>query len=146
VNRIIEVALSDNADLDAGVVANDAVIVAYPSRADLPQLPFWSLLFANVELRLVGSDDFPARPSARLPRPYGGSRSRRAQGQHRGPLQAPRKSPTLTTTSTRGAEAASWSPSPNDIPRDIARPGQRAACSVDFSMGVPSQLPCSLRA
>jgi NADPH2:quinone reductase len=59
VNRIIEVALSDNADLDAGVVANDAVIVAYPSRADRPQLPFWSLLFANVELRLVGSDDFP---------------------------------------------------------------------------------------
>ena len=61
VNRIIEVALSDNADLDAAVVANDAVIAAYASRADQPQLPFWPLLFANVTLRLLGSDDFPAQ-------------------------------------------------------------------------------------
>jgi NADPH2:quinone reductase len=61
VNRIIEVALSDNADLDAAVVANDAVIAVYASRADRPQLPFWPLLFANVTLRLLGSDDFPAQ-------------------------------------------------------------------------------------
>lgn len=61
VNRVIEVALSDNADLDAAVVANDAVIAAYASRKDRPQLPFWPLLFANVTLRLLGSDDFPAQ-------------------------------------------------------------------------------------
>lgn len=61
VNRVIEVSLSDNAGLDAAVVANDAVIAAYASRADQPQLPFWPLLFANVTLRLLGSDDFPAQ-------------------------------------------------------------------------------------
>ena len=61
VNRVIEVSLSDNAGLDAAVVANNAVIAAYASRADQPQLPFWPLLFANVTLRLLGSDDFPAR-------------------------------------------------------------------------------------
>ena len=61
VARVIEVALSDNAALDAAVVANDAVIAAYASRADRPQLPFWPLLFANVTLRLLGSDDFPAQ-------------------------------------------------------------------------------------
>lgn len=61
VARVIEVALSDNAALDAAVVANDAIIAAYASRADRPQLPFWPLLFANVTLRLLGSDDFPAQ-------------------------------------------------------------------------------------
>ncbi|GAA0667782.1 NADPH:quinone reductase [Kitasatospora atroaurantiaca] len=60
VDRIIEVAMSDNADLDAAVVADGAVIAAYATRIDRPELPFWPLLFANVTLRLLGSDDFPA--------------------------------------------------------------------------------------
>jgi NADPH2:quinone reductase len=58
VDRIVDVAFSDNADLDAAVVANDAVIAAYASRVDRPEMPFWPLLFANVTLRLLGSDDF----------------------------------------------------------------------------------------
>jgi NADPH:quinone reductase len=59
VDRIVEVDFSDNADLDAAIVANDAVIAAYATRAERPELPFWPLLFANVTLRLLGSDDFP---------------------------------------------------------------------------------------
>lgn len=59
VHRIIEVSLSDNADLDAAVVANDGVVAAYATRADRTELPFWPLLFANVTVRLLGSDDFP---------------------------------------------------------------------------------------
>ncbi|MER5664885.1 NADPH:quinone reductase [Streptomyces mirabilis] len=60
VDRIIEVALSDNADLDSAVAATDAVIAAYATRADRTEIPFWPLLFNNVTLRLLGSDDFPA--------------------------------------------------------------------------------------
>ena len=60
VDRIIEVALSDNAGLDNAVAANDAVIAAYATRADRTEIPFWPLLFSNVTLRLLGSDDFPA--------------------------------------------------------------------------------------
>jgi NADPH2:quinone reductase len=60
VDRIIEVALSDNADLDNAVAANNAVIAAYATRADRTEIPFWPLLFNNVTLRLLGSDDFPA--------------------------------------------------------------------------------------
>jgi NADPH:quinone reductase len=60
VDRVVEVALSDNADLDAAVVGNDGVIAAYAGRADRPEIPFWLLLFANVTVRLLGSDDFPA--------------------------------------------------------------------------------------
>ncbi|MCX4681197.1 NADPH:quinone reductase [Streptomyces sp. NBC_01433] len=61
VDRIIEVALSDNADLDNTVAANNAVIAAYATRSGRPQLPFWPMLFNNVTLRLLGSDDFPAQ-------------------------------------------------------------------------------------
>lgn len=60
VDRIVEVALSDNADLDDAVAANGAVIAAYATRADRTEIPFWTLLFNNITLRLLGSDDFPA--------------------------------------------------------------------------------------
>ena len=59
VDRVIEVALSANADLDADIVRNGAVIAAYASPKDRPELPFWPMLFANVTIRLLGSDDFP---------------------------------------------------------------------------------------
>jgi NADPH2:quinone reductase len=60
VDRIVEVAFSDNIDLDAAVVGDQGVIAAYATRRDRPDFPFWPLLFANVTIRLFGSDDFPA--------------------------------------------------------------------------------------
>ncbi|MFF4275264.1 NADPH:quinone reductase [Streptomyces sp. NPDC001536] len=60
VHRIVEVSLSDNADLDNAVAANEAVVAAYATGADRTGIPFWPLLFNNVTLRLIGSDDFPA--------------------------------------------------------------------------------------
>jgi NADPH:quinone reductase len=59
VDRVVEVALSANADLDAAIVRNGAVLAAYASPKDRPELPFWPMLFANVTIRLLGSDDFP---------------------------------------------------------------------------------------
>ena len=60
VDRIIEVAFSANVDLDARVVAQGAVIASYASPEERPRLPYWPLAFANVTIRLLGSDDFPA--------------------------------------------------------------------------------------
>src|SRR5271165_7293483 len=60
VDRIIEVAFSDNVDLDAAVAKNQTIIAAYASRQDRPGFPFWPMLFANMIIRLLGSDDFPA--------------------------------------------------------------------------------------
>jgi len=60
VDRIVEVAFSDNIDLDAVVVKNDSVIAAYATRRDRPEFLFWPMLFENVTIRLLGSDDFPA--------------------------------------------------------------------------------------
>ena len=59
VDRVVEVALSANADLDAAVMRNGAVLAAYASQLDRTELPFWPLLFNNVTIRLLGSDDFP---------------------------------------------------------------------------------------
>jgi NADPH2:quinone reductase len=59
VDRIIEVAFSANIDLDAAVVKNQAVIAAYATGHDRPDFPFWPMLFDNVTIRLLGSDDFP---------------------------------------------------------------------------------------
>jgi NADPH2:quinone reductase len=60
VDRIIEVSFSDNIDLDAAVAKNQTVIAAYATRQDRPDFPFWPMLFDNVTIRLLGSDDFPA--------------------------------------------------------------------------------------
>ena len=59
VHRIIEVSFSENADLDAAVAAPDGVIATYATRRDRPDFPFWPMLFANLTIRLLGSDDFP---------------------------------------------------------------------------------------
>jgi NADPH:quinone reductase len=63
VHRIVEVSFSDNADLDAAVAAPEAVIAAYATRDPRPDFDFWPMLFANLTIRLLGSDDFP--PAAR---------------------------------------------------------------------------------
>jgi NADPH:quinone reductase len=60
VDRIIEVAFSDNIDLDAAVAKNNTVIAAYATRGDRPDFPFWPMLFDNIVIRLLGSDDFSA--------------------------------------------------------------------------------------
>lgn len=59
VDRIIEVAFSDNIDLDATVAKNQAVIAAYATRQERPTFSFWPMLFDNVTIRLLGSDEFP---------------------------------------------------------------------------------------
>nr|WP_232531103.1 NADPH:quinone reductase [Microlunatus antarcticus] len=59
VDRVVEVAFSDNVDLDAAVVRNGAVVAAYATRSDRPSFDFWPMLFDNVTIRLLGSDDFP---------------------------------------------------------------------------------------
>ena len=60
VDRIVEVAFSDNADLDAAITKVGTVIAAYATRDDRPAFPFWPMLFDNVTIRLLGSDDFPS--------------------------------------------------------------------------------------
>lgn len=61
IDRIVEVAFGANIATDEQVIATGGTIVAYASDTDAaPTVPFWDLLFRNVVIRLVGSDDLPA--------------------------------------------------------------------------------------
>ena len=58
VDRIVEVSFSDNINFDAAIAKNGTVIAAYGTREGHPKLPFWPMLFDNITVRLLGSDDF----------------------------------------------------------------------------------------
>jgi NADPH2:quinone reductase len=59
VDHIVEVAFGENIVLDLELLAVGGSISAYASHAATPQIPFWELLFKNVSIHLVGSDDVP---------------------------------------------------------------------------------------
>ncbi|WXB00255.1 NADPH:quinone reductase [Pendulispora brunnea] len=59
VDRIIEVAFDANLGSNHDVLALGGVIAAYATADAEPKIPFWPLLFKNVTIRLLGSDDFP---------------------------------------------------------------------------------------
>jgi NADPH:quinone reductase len=61
VDRIVEVNFSDNVKFDADIAANNTTIAAYATREDPAAFPFWQMLFDNINIRLLGSDDFPAQ-------------------------------------------------------------------------------------
>ena len=60
VDRIVEVAFSDNIDLDIQMLARHGTLVSYATRDARPRIPFWPLVFENLTLRMIGYDDFPA--------------------------------------------------------------------------------------
>lgn len=60
VQHIVEVALGANVDTDVELLAQGGSIAAYASDTARPHIPFWLLLFKNIRLFLLGSDDFPA--------------------------------------------------------------------------------------
>lgn len=68
VHRVAEVDFAAHIDVNAEVVATGGVISAYYSSADRPDMPYWKLAFADVSLRLLGSDDFPPAVKAEAAR------------------------------------------------------------------------------
>ncbi|MGI5518368.1 NADPH:quinone reductase [Streptomyces sp. CA-106131] len=58
VNRIAEVDFSGHIEFDSQIVAVGATISSYFSSDARPHIPYWTLGFADTNLRLLGSDDF----------------------------------------------------------------------------------------
>jgi NADPH:quinone reductase len=59
VDYIVEVAFGANIDADLELLAMGGSIASYATDAATPKIPFWQLVFKNVRLFFLGSDDFP---------------------------------------------------------------------------------------
>src|SRR5262245_11442475 len=64
VARIVEVAFDANVEGDAAVLAQGGSLAAYATARPSPSVPFWELVFKNLRLFFLGSDDFPAEAKA----------------------------------------------------------------------------------
>jgi NADPH:quinone reductase len=60
VDHIVEVAFAANLAKDLEALAIGGSIGTYATDVDTPSIPFWPLLFKNVRVFFLGSDDFPA--------------------------------------------------------------------------------------
>jgi hypothetical protein len=63
VHHIVEVAFGANVATDLELLALDGSIATYATDAATPPIPFWPLLFKNIRVFFIGSNDFP-RPWA----------------------------------------------------------------------------------
>ena len=59
VDHVVEVAFDANVTVDEMVLNQGGSIAAYATRAPEPSIPFWPLVFKNVRIDFLGSDDFP---------------------------------------------------------------------------------------
>lgn len=59
VDHIVEVAFGANVAMDVSVLAQGGSIATYASDVFRPEIPYWPLVFSNVSVYFVGSDDVP---------------------------------------------------------------------------------------
>ena len=59
VDHIVEVAFAANLEADLELLNMDGSIASYATDNATPQIPFWPLVFKNIRLFFLGSDDFP---------------------------------------------------------------------------------------
>jgi len=63
-DHIVEVAFHANITTDEKVLAQGGSLATYASGDPEPSIPFWPLVFKNIRLFFLGSDDFPAQAKA----------------------------------------------------------------------------------
>ena len=63
-HHVVEVAFHANIGIDEQVLAIDGSVAAYATENPEPAIPFWPLVFKNIRLFFIGSDDFP--PAAKM--------------------------------------------------------------------------------
>jgi NADPH:quinone reductase len=64
VDHIVEVAFGANVDADVELLKSDGSIATYATDNATPKLPFWQMVFKNIRMYFLGSDDFP--PEAKM--------------------------------------------------------------------------------
>jgi len=64
VDHIVEVAFGANVDADVEMLKMGGSIGAYATDNATPKVPFWLMVFKNIRLFFLGSDDFPTEAKA----------------------------------------------------------------------------------
>ena len=64
VDHIVEVAFGANIAADQEMLAIRGSIATYATDVEAPTVPFWPLLFKNIRVDFLGSDDFTAADEA----------------------------------------------------------------------------------
>jgi len=64
IDHIVEVAFHTNIATDEKVLAPGGSLATYATGDPEPSIPFWPLVFKNVRMFFLGSDDFPAKAKA----------------------------------------------------------------------------------
>jgi NADPH2:quinone reductase len=60
IDHIVEVAFGANIEADVELLKTGGSIATYATNTETPKIPFWQLVFKNIGLSFLGSDDFPA--------------------------------------------------------------------------------------
>jgi NADPH:quinone reductase len=60
IDHIVEVAFAANIERDVELLKMGGSIATYATNAAAPAIPFWQMVFKNIRLFFLGSDDFPA--------------------------------------------------------------------------------------
>jgi NADPH2:quinone reductase len=68
IDHVIEVAFAANVEIDLALLKTGGSIATYATNAPRPEIPFWPLVFDNVRIDFLGSDDFPAEAKSRAAR------------------------------------------------------------------------------
>jgi NADPH2:quinone reductase len=64
IDHIVEVAFGANIERDVELLKMGGSIAAYATNAANPTIPFWQMAFKNIQLFILGSDDFPPEAKA----------------------------------------------------------------------------------
>jgi NADPH:quinone reductase len=60
IDHIVEVAFGANIETDLELLKMGGSIATYATDTGSPKIPFWPMVFKNIQLFFLGSDDFPA--------------------------------------------------------------------------------------
>ncbi len=59
IDHIIEVAFAANIETDVAILKQGGSIATYATNENPASIPFWQLVFSNITIHFLGSDDFP---------------------------------------------------------------------------------------
>lgn len=73
VDHIVEVAFAANIEADVELLKPDGSIASYATDNAAPKIPFWQMVFKNVRVFFLGSDDFPKEAKSQAARDLNGA-------------------------------------------------------------------------